>query len=407
MRPPTTAKLVAILAALLGALVPLYYFNAPWHDFFDLHVYYGAINGWLHDGVPLYDWVKPQSKYGFTYPTFAALLMSPMAVVSWHTAVAVHVVLSVSATLPVLYWLARPLVDRLTAPKWFTWSVVLILTAAFEPVRETFSFGQVNLILLFLVLADVRLLLARGSAWAGAGIGLAAAIKLTPGVFVLYLLVTKRWRAAAVATGVATAATLASFAIAPATSRAFWFDALLDTDRVGSLSFISNQSLRGVTARLDPDHPSAPLWLLCVVAVLVTWFVRVSRARTDLPGGIALTAVLGCLISPVTWVHHLVWLMPALILLVERALTAPRDNRLVGFGVAAYLILCSRLVWYAGHHVRGVGSFLYGSAYVWISLALLLLVPLRRQAPGVAEFDQDDLRRTPGRPGVLDTVGGE
>lgn len=406
MRPPPTVKLVGIIVGLLIALVPLYYFNAPWHDYFDLKVYYGAINGWLHDDIPLYDWLKPNSKYGFTYPTFAALLMAPMAVVPWGVAVAVHVVLTAGATLAVLYWLAKPVVDRLRWPAWFGWSLVVILTAAFEPVRETFSFGQINLILLFLVLADVRFLLAPGRRFAGVGIGLAAAIKLTPGIFVLYLLVTRRWRAAAVATGAAAAATLVTFAIAPATSRAFWFDALRDTDRVGSLSFISNQSLRGVTARLNPDHPSTLLWLLTVVAALATWYWRVSRARSDLAGGIALTAVLGCLLSPVTWVHHLVWLIPALFLMLERALADPTRRWRLWFVGGAYLILCSRLVWFARQHVRGVGSFVYGSAYVWVSLALLLLVPLRDE-PAVADLDQADLGRVPGRPGLLGTVKGE
>ncbi len=51
--------------------------------------------------------------------------------------------------------------------------------------------------------------------------------------------------------------TLLAAALAPDASRVFWTDALWNTDRVGELAFVSNQSLRGVVARLDPasEHP--------------------------------------------------------------------------------------------------------------------------------------------------------
>jgi alpha-1,2-mannosyltransferase len=389
---------IAIVAGLLLAVAVLLYFNAPWHDFFDLKVYYGAINGWLHDGTPLYDWVKPHSKYGFTYPPVAAVLMAPMAVVSWPVAVTINLALTVVATGLVIHWLGEPIFVRYPqVPSWFAYSVAALLVLAFEPVRETLSFGQINLLLLALVLFDVKALV-RGRGWAGAGIGLAAAIKLTPGIFVVYLLVTRRWRAAAIAAAVGTVVTVLAAAIVPRTSLDFWTGALLDTDRVGSLSFVSNQSLRGVTARINPAHPSMLLWLLGVVVVVAIWFVRVRRTHQsgDVMGGVALTAVLGCLLSPVTWVHHLVWLMPALAVTLGRTLAmAPssRRTRLLGFVAGAYGILCSRLVWFTRHHVRGLLSFVTGSGYVWVSIALLILVPIGDERPAVADLEENRVRR--------------
>src|SRR5690606_17865660 len=169
--------------------------------------------------------------------------------------------------------------------------------------RETFMFGQVNAVLLMLVLADAVFLVRRGSRFAGIGVGLATAIKLTPGIFILYLLVTRRLRATVVAAGTAAGATLLAALVAPDESRVFWTEALWNTDRVGDLSYISIQSLQGMLARLDPVDPSRAVWLAGVVAVLAAWAWRVRRA--DLLTGVALTGVVGGVVSPVTWIHHL------------------------------------------------------------------------------------------------------
>src|SRR6185503_21371042 len=99
------------------------------------------------------------------------------------------------------WWFGRPIFERLNWPLWFSFGVACCIALIFEPVRETITFGQVNTLLLTLVAGDMLLGVARGRRWAGVGIGLATAIKLTPGVFILYLLITRRWRPAGVATG--------------------------------------------------------------------------------------------------------------------------------------------------------------------------------------------------------------
>ncbi|MEE6261078.1 glycosyltransferase 87 family protein [Plantactinospora sonchi] len=364
------------------------------HGFFDLAVYWGAVHHWVRADGEIYDWLMPDSKYGFTYPPFAALLMYPMAYLSWHVAIVINVTLTVLASTLLIWWLVDPIARRTGWTRWFTLAVALCLAAAFEPMRETVNFGQVNMLLLFLVGADLlwlvapvtpfgRRLPARYRRFAGVGIGLATAIKLTPGIFIVYLLVTGKWRAALVASGTAAAVTLIAAGVAPDASREFWTTALWDTDRVGSLSFISNQSWRGVVARLDPDHPSTLAWLLLVAATLTVWVwrVRPAAAAGDQATGLALTGVVQGLISPVTWVHHLVWLIPALILLVDNAYRAPAGSRrrrsLLGFAIFAYLVLISRLVWIWERRFDGVLGFLGSNFYVWISLALLLALPLR------------------------------
>lgn len=369
------------LAVLVAAFLSV---AAVGHNFFDLRVYSGAINYWAHGDGEIYDWLKPASKYGFTYPPFAALTMLPMAYLPWPLVVVISVTASAAATALLLWWLVDPVARRQGWPRWFTLAVAFCLAAAFEPMRETVDFGQVNMVLLVLVAADLLRLVARGSRWAGVGIGLATAIKLTPGIFIVYLLVTGRWRAAFVASGTAAAATVLAGALAPNASREFWTEALWNTDRVGSLAFISNQSWQGVVARLDPAEPSTLAWLALVAVTLVIWAVRVRRASTagDEAAGLALTGVVGSLISPVTWVHHLVWLLPALILLVDHGYAAPAGSRrrrgLLGFAIVAYLVLISRLVWIWEWDFGGPVGFLGSNAYVWISFALLVVLPIRR-----------------------------
>lgn len=415
-RTRTQVLLVAVLALLVAAFLSV---AAVGHNFFDLRVYHGAINYWVRDGGEIYDWLKPNSRYGFTYPPFAALLMLPLAYLPWLVAVVLSVAASAVVTALVLWWLVDPLARREGWPRWFTLAVAFCLAAAFEPTRETVDFGQVNMLLLGLVAADLLRLVARGSRWGGVGIGLATAIKLTPGIFIVYLLVTGRWRAALVASGTAAAATVLAGAVAPDASREFWTEALWNTDRVGALSFISNQSWQGAVARLNPAEPSTLAWLALVVVTLVIWAIRVRRATAPGPGaggsgsarpgsgsgsgsgtgsgtrpaageeatGLALTGVVGSLVSPVTWVHHLVWLLPALILLVDHAYQAPagspRRRRLLGFALVAYLILISRLVWIWERNFSGVIGFLGSNAYVWISVALLVMLPVGGRRPAV------------------------
>ena len=226
----------ALTAVVLGAV--FWAFLAAFavrHGFFDLRVYYGAVNFWVHDGGQIYDFLQARTSYGFTYPPFAALVMSPMAFVTWPVRLRLVVVAQCGVHVRgAFWWLVDPIVPPRGWPTWFALAVSLELVVVFEPVRETINFGQVNMLLLVLVAADVLLLLRGGHRRAGVGIGVATAIKLTPGVFIVYLLVTRRWRAAGTAIAAACAATWLAAALFPDASRVFWTDAVWNTDRVGS-----------------------------------------------------------------------------------------------------------------------------------------------------------------------------
>jgi alpha-1,2-mannosyltransferase len=235
----------------------------------------------------------------------------------------------------------------------------------------------VNLLLMGLVFLDLRLL-SRGHRWTGVGIGLAAAIKLTPAIFIGYLLLTRRWREAGVATATAATATMLAALVAPTQSLIFWTDAIWDTNRIGVLAYVSNQSLQGALSRLAPPTPGSVFWALAALGVLVIWArkARLAGEVGDDRAGFALTGVVACLISPITWVHHLVWLIPALVVLAD---SGRRNLRQAAAGM--YVVLCSSLVWLWAVNFSGVDGFLFGNAYVWIGLSMLLLVPVTTAVP--------------------------
>jgi alpha-1,2-mannosyltransferase len=388
------------LTALLLAVTGLSALIGSWRRFFDLFVYFGAVHYWTAGG-PIYDFVAPQSTYGFTYTPFAALSLLPLAIVPWPVAIVVSCLGIIAATVLVVRWFVIPLARRHGWEPWYAIGIVMAGLVLFDPLRETFLFGQVNMYLVALVGFDLLILTRRGSRFAGLGIGLATALKLTPGVFLIYLLVTGRWRAALTACSAAAGATLVAAAVLPDESRVFWTDALWNTDRVGQLDYISNQSLNGAVARLNPLDPSTLLWALAVVAVLVVWVIRARRAAAagDERTGFALTGVVTCLISPITWVHHLVWVLPALLVLLDRVLALPRvraegedgrsrDRRrswLWALLVVSYVILGSRVIWAFQDDTWGnpVAWFI-SNAYLWVSLALLIGLPLAKAPEPVA-----------------------
>jgi alpha-1,2-mannosyltransferase len=370
-------KKVSIVAVLALVTVGIVWLAGTRNEFFDSKVYHGAVQYWFTDGGMVYDWLRPGTPYGFTYPPFAGLLMAPMAFLPLPAVVVIATIATVGTTALLTWWLIAPMVRRAGWPAWFAFAVALCLAIAFEPVRETITFGQVNTLLLALVAADLLFGVGEGRRWAGVGIGLATAIKLTPGVFILYLLVTGRWRAALTAMATAAGATLVAAAIFPDQSREFWTSALWDTGRVGVLSYVSNQSLRGYIARLPVDAVASYLWIVCVLAVLVFWAWRVRQNVGDVYAGLALTGVLGCLISPVTWVHHCVWLLPALVRCIDAGLAA-RDNRKpLYLGVAAYLVMTSRLLWVWEKRPRPPLELIGANLYVYFSLAFLIWMPVR------------------------------
>lgn len=331
-------------------------FGRP-YNFFDMKIYHGAVVWWA-GGNDLYEFIAPRTTLGFTYPPFAGLVMAPMAYVPMAVAGWLNVIASVGALAVVLTALLRPIVDRLGWSLRYTVAIATPVAVALEPARETLGYGQVNLLLFALIMADlvalrwqarhggdqgkarhggeqrvedgpVRRFFLSG-AWAGAGIGLATSIKLTPALFIFYLLVTRQWRAAMTAIGTALAVTIGTFAVAGRESMTYFTRVLWETERVGAADMTPNQSLAGLLARLyDSIETPGLLWLSFALVVLA---VGISRASTAHAEGDELTAfvLVGLttnVISPISWTHHLVWVIPAIVVLTDAAIRRRSASR--------------------------------------------------------------------------------
>jgi hypothetical protein len=347
-------RAAVVVALAVGAWLAVEAFGRRYH-FFDMKVYLGAVRSWV-DGDGLYAYAAPDSGLGFTYPPFAAFVMLPIAFLGAGVAGWLNLLGSVAALALVLSALLAPIAGRYGWSRWYPVAIALPLALATEPVRETLGFGQVNLLLAGLVVADLVALRRRaraaarggaawrdspgfrglyrsgftawgdfwrGGGWAGVGIGLAAAVKLTPALFIAYLLVTRQWRAARTAVVTATAATSIGFFLAPGASLTYFGDVLWHTDRVGAADTTGNQSLAGLLARLY-DQADAPtlVWAAFALLLLAIGLIRAKSAHAegDELAAFTLVGLTANLVSPVSWTHHLVFLLPAVLILADGAL---------------------------------------------------------------------------------------
>jgi alpha-1,2-mannosyltransferase len=274
----------------------------------DLAVYRDAGRSLL-DGRSVYGHLTaPPQRLAFTYPPFAALLSVPLAVIPFSVAGYLWTAAELALTPVITWWGFRRLWPRLG--RWWPLGLGVIagLMTQLLPFRDEVKFGQVDELVVVLCLLDCAV---RGPRWPrGVLVGVAAAIKLTPLVFIPYLFLTGRRKAAAVAASTAVGITLASAAVLPRTSWDFWTDALFHTSRLQPNAGTSNQSLRGMLLRADLGHPAFDILLVAALAVVaVVGYRRVVIVQaSDEVAGVALTGLLAVLLSPVAWIHHLVWL---------------------------------------------------------------------------------------------------
>jgi alpha-1,2-mannosyltransferase len=379
---PPAVRRVTTVVALWGVTAALLAGYATRHHGFDLDIYRDALHWWW-DGNSLYTYRQPRAGgLGFVYPPFAALVLTPFAVLPFTASQLAMTAVNLTIVAVGGWWLARPVAARLGWPDWFTVALVLPLGVALEPVRETLGFGQVNLLLAALVLLDATLLVQGRRAVAGIGIGLAAAIKLTPAIFLLYLALGRQWRPALNAAAAAAGATLVAAAVDLPVSWQFWTQTVWATSRIGRPDSTPNQSLLGLVARLA-DDPAPPrwVWLVGAAALLGVGMTRALRAHA---AGRELTAftlvgLTGCLLSPISWTHHLVWVVPAVVLLAGEARDRRRWRPVLAAGVV-YVVFASSVVWWrrrdAFHHWDlGPLGIVQENLYVLVVIALVLLLP--------------------------------
>ena len=292
----------AALVAVVMALV-----EGPDRRMIDLAVYVGSA-GVAGAGQDLYAF-RTEAGLPFTYPPFAALLAEPLARVPLVLVQVGWTVASLAAAVAVARVAMAPVVARIGLP------VTAALLIVSTPMRSHVRFGQVGIFLVLLVAADL-LGRSRRQGW---GVGLAAAIKLTPAVFLPWLLVVgarSRLRASVAWAG---GATLAGVVLLWPSSPTWLSSALWDSSRFGSNDVPGNQSVRGMLLRTGiGDTAAERWWLVSAVLLLVvgTLGARHLELRGDRLGAVGVLAATSVAVSPISWQHHLVWLTLPLAALV-------------------------------------------------------------------------------------------
>nr|WP_236147593.1 mannosyltransferase [Mycolicibacterium sp. CH28] len=321
-----------LLAASVAARLAWTYLVPNGANFVDLHVYLGGAGALDHPGT-LYSYVyadqTPDFPLPFTYPPFAALVFYPLHLLPFGV-VAFCWQLGIIAA---LYGVVRVSQRLLGVPARRGHHLAMLWTAVaiwIEPLRSNFDYGQINVVLVLGVLCA-----AYSSRWwlSGLLVGLAAGIKLTPAVTGLYFLGMRRWAAAVFSAVVFFATVGLSVAVIGQQARYYFTDLLGDAGRIGPIGTSFNQSWRGALSRiLGHDAGYGPL-VLAAIAVTAVLAVLAWRALGgDRLGSLLVVQLFGLSISPISWTHHWVWLVPLMIWLLNGPWRTRPGARWLGWG---------------------------------------------------------------------------
>ncbi|NIH79657.1 glycosyltransferase family 87 protein [Amycolatopsis viridis] len=375
----------------------------------DLEVYRFGVQAWW-DGKDMYGplpAVANGAHLPFVYPPFAALLLSPLAMLPWNAAVTTLYILNWLCVFGTVYLVVRAVRPSLGRDGGVAVaSVVLPLTVFLEPVRDTFGFGQVSIIMMALVAVDC---LAGRTVWPrGFGIGLAAALKLTPAAFVLFFLIRRDYRSAIVSAITFGVATAIGFAADFGGSITYWFRGGLSGGGVSGTAFSTNQAIEAVIVRTGLSGVAEKaVWIVLVLALLAVVASAMRRAEPVL--ALLANAGLALLVSPTSWSHYYVWVVPALVVMLAFAARRAAERSWLAAAWVAWGVLTTVLFILAPFHHLPQTDFpvvhrdwslleqLSAATYVLLGVALLLAFAiLRRKRPQPLDEPVTPARRPAG-----------
>jgi alpha-1,2-mannosyltransferase len=329
--------LFALVGVLLLAAIT-YFFSVSRKYDLDLVVYRSAISWWWNGHDP-YRHLYSIHHLAFTYPPFALLALGPLAAIPAELAKFLWFLISLVAVTASLFIVFKSLRWRTSLDLWLV-AAALSCAALFiiEPVRSTFDYGQVNAVILVGCLFDTL--------WPrfrlrGVLVGCAAAIKLTPVIFVLFFAIKRDVKAIVRAAVAFVAATGLAWLVLPGPSHEFWTKFVWEPERTGKLSYPGNLSWDAVSVRIGLSSADTRyLWAGLAMVTLVVGVVAASRcvkAGSEV-GGVLMVAITGLLVSPVSWSHHWIWMVMIVPLLLSPH-ELHRNVRVVLVGLLALVVL--------------------------------------------------------------------
>jgi len=328
-----------------------------------------------HDYDPLYMWTGVGTlALKFTYTPFAAITFALISFIPLKALYSLSVVVNVVTFAAALWFTFYGLGYRDRRVRLGATLLAAAATFWLQPVVRTIYLGQINLILMAAIMWDLTQPSYSKNGkyrwWKGVVTGIAGGIKLTPLIFIPYLLVTRKWREAAGCVAGFLGTVAVGFALLPHDSSQWWLHGgvISDGNRTGFAGWAGEQSLHGLIVRLSGSIASAQTtWLVaCVLAVIlgITAAYLLDRAGYPLPA-LLVTALTGLLVSPISWDHHWVWIALAIAVAAHYAIDAWRRG---AKSVAAWLAVAiagmaaTYWAWPDAFftHVKNLGNFSFG-----------------------------------------------
>jgi alpha-1,2-mannosyltransferase len=383
---PTVWIGVAAIAVWVVSGAITFHFGATWH--LDLRVYREAGHALFHGGSPFtVDFTA--NHLPFTYTPFALLVLSPLSFGPLGLVETGWWMVSAAALVACVALECRAALDLAPARAWAVAGLLGgVASLALEPVRSNFDYGQINLLLMVMIVADLT--------WVrpprrGLLIGLAAAIKLTPLVYLFSFVVARQWRDLARGIGAFVIVTAISWVVLPTDSVRYWFHQVTDARRTGALGVVSNQSWNGMVHRapFHGGHLGTAVWLALSAVTLVVgvactrWVIERGRGAES----VMVLALTELLISPVSWTHHWSWLV--LVPVIAVSLWATRRAVAIALLVVLGLGVAAPYLWIRATPV----SYLASNALVLsgaVALAIWAVAEWRHRQPGGTRPERTD-----------------
>lgn len=374
-----TAGPVLLIVSIAARLV-LTYLGPNGANFVDLHVYLGGAAALDHPGS-LYSYVYSEHTADFplpfTYPPFAALLFYPLHLLPFGLVAFGWQVAMIAA----LYGVVRISQRLIGEPRdtgrrvAMAWTAVAMWT---EPLRNNFDYGQINVFVTLAVLWA-----AYTTRWwlSGLLIGVASGIKLTPAIAGVYLVGVRRF-GAAVFSAIVFPATIGLSALLLGDETRYYFTKLLgDAHRVGPIATSINQSWRGGLSRIL-GHDAGfgpPVVLVIAVTAVLAFLAWRALDGSDRLGKLLVVELFGLLLSPISWTHHWVWLVPLMIWLMHGPLRERPAARILGWtwlvltivGVPWLLLFAQPTIWQISRPWYLAWA---GLAYIVAALVTLIVI---------------------------------
>lgn len=347
----------------------------------------------LHDGTV----------YAFLYPPPSIPFFRPLNLLSYEGAKVLMLAINHLLILAFGYLFFFKLLKTSFTDLFFLFGAVY--TLSFYPLQDTLHSGQVNLLLLvLLVLVWLAVKQERHPALIALPLAFAILLKLYPAIFLFYLLLRRNYKAVAWTLGILLLLAVVTLPFLPASAWPDWLAEVAsagygNTVRGQLPTAVRNQSLNGLTSRLFLGHadkfkpliPSptaaslAPLILSALVG-LATLALVYRAERKELPDKLddsfALFLLTIFLVAPISWDYHLTFVLPAILIAVWRVAFEKSSPILLILVAASALLLAYNFPFAADFLRRGFLSLaisvkLYAAGVLWLFFALRLA----RRAP--------------------------